>query len=117
MIHGYAIVHMRIQQDAIHGTDIPMWFRPLKTLETSVVCAQLCGEGHGDMVGVMEVVSKGAYNTWLAEQSNAAYARNSKKAEEDSSAAGENDASDETAESTLGAGEEADESAGGEGTE
>jgi len=45
-----------------------------------VVCAQLCGEGHGDMVGVMEVISKGAYASWATEQSTAAYGRNSKKA-------------------------------------
>ena len=81
VIHGYAIVPMRIQQDAIPGTDIPMWFRPLRTMETSVVCAQLCGEGHGDMVGVMEVVNKGAYTSWSEEQSTAAYARNAKAAQ------------------------------------
>ena len=81
VIHGYAIVPMRIQQDAIPGTDIPMWFRPLKTLETSVVCAQLCGEGHGDMVGIMEVIAKDAFTSWAKEQSTAAYARNAKRAE------------------------------------
>ena len=120
VIHGYAIVPMRIQQDAIPGTDIPMWFRPLKTIETSVVCAQLCGEGHGDMVGIMQVITKDAFTSWAKEQSTAAYARNSKKAEEDSSAAGENDASDEAVESTLSSGEkteETEESAGGEGSE
>ena len=83
VIHGYAIVPMRIQQDAIPGTDIPMWFRPLETLETSVVCAQLCGEGHGDMVGIMEVVKKSTFDSWAEEQSTAAYARNAKKAETD----------------------------------
>ncbi|NIP94960.1 MAG: cytochrome c oxidase subunit II [Akkermansiaceae bacterium] len=81
VIHGYAIVPMRIQQDAIPGTDIPMWFRPLEKLETSVVCAQLCGEGHGDMVGVMEVISQSAYKTWEAEQSASALERNTPKSE------------------------------------
>ena len=47
---------MRIQQDAIPGREIPMWFTPIETLETFVVCGQLCGEGHGNMVGTMEVV-------------------------------------------------------------
>ena len=80
VIHAYAIVPMRIQQDAIPGSDVPMWFRPLKELETNVICAQLCGEGHGNMVGRMEVISKGAYASWAGEQSTAAYERNSKKA-------------------------------------
>jgi len=44
VIHNYAIVPMRIQQDAIPGKDIPMWFKPTRKLETYVVCAQLCGE-------------------------------------------------------------------------
>lgn len=103
VIHGYAIVPMRIQQDAIPGRDIPMWFRPLKELETSVVCAQLCGEGHGDMVGVMQVVSRGAYTSWTEEQSTAAYGRNSGEAgtggkveeEDEGEPAGESEPADE----------------------
>ncbi len=69
VIHNYAIVPMRIQQDAIPGKEIPMWFTPIKTLETSVVCAQLCGEGHGNMVGQMEVVEQKEFDKWFAEQS------------------------------------------------
>ena len=117
VIHGYAIVPMRIQQDAIPGTDIPMWFRPLKTLETSVVCAQLCGEGHGDMVGIMEVVIKSAFNSWVGEQSGAAYTRNSKKPEVEPTATGEEEPSEVSVEPAPEAGEGDDESAGGEVTE
>ncbi len=72
VIHNYSIIPMRIQQDAIPGRDIPMWFRPLKELETYVVCGQLCGEQHANMRGFMEVVSKKAYKGWAAEQSKAA---------------------------------------------
>lgn len=76
VIHNYAIVPMRIQQDAIPGRAIPMWFTPNKELETSVVCAQLCGEGHGNMAGQMEVVSQKAYDTWYADQTAGALKRN-----------------------------------------
>lgn len=68
VIHNYAIVPMRIQQDAIPGREIPMWFTPIKTLETFVVCAQLCGEGHGNMVGSMEVLPKAQYDSWFKGQ-------------------------------------------------
>ncbi len=71
VIHNYDIVPMRVQQDAIPGTEIPMWFTPVKTLETYVVCAQLCGEGHGNMVGSMEVVPKEEYDTWFKGQTDA----------------------------------------------
>jgi cytochrome c oxidase subunit 2 len=72
VIHNYAIVPMRIQQDAIPGREIPMWFTPIKTLETYVVCGQLCGEGHGNMIGSMEVVDSKAYDSWSTGQSDEA---------------------------------------------
>jgi cytochrome c oxidase subunit 2 len=70
---------MRIQQDAIPGREIPMWFTPVKTLETFVVCAQLCGEGHGNMVGSMEVLPKDQFETWSSSQTAAALKANSPK--------------------------------------
>jgi cytochrome c oxidase subunit II len=72
VIHNYCIVPMRIQQDAIPGKEIPMWFTPIKTLETHVVCAQLCGEGHGNMVGSLEVISKEEFGTWFKAQTEGA---------------------------------------------
>ena len=83
VIHNYAIVPLRIQQDAMPGKDIPMWFKPIKKLETFVVCAQLCGEGHGDMKGVLEVIGQGAYDKWAAAESAAALERNSPKKTDD----------------------------------
>lgn len=80
VIHNYAIVPMRVQQDAIPGQDIPMWFTPTETLETYVVCAQLCGDQHGNMRGLMEVVGQDSYQNWADEQSDAALKRNTKKA-------------------------------------
>lgn len=76
VIHNYAIVPMRIQQDAIPGREIAMWFTPIKTLETYVVCAQLCGENHGNMVGTMEVISKAEYDTWFKSQTEGALKAN-----------------------------------------
>lgn len=77
VIHNYCIVPMRSQQDAIPGREIPMWFTPIKTLETSVVCAQLCGEGHANMVGSMEVIPKDQFDIWFKGQTNAALKANS----------------------------------------
>jgi cytochrome c oxidase subunit 2 len=79
VIHNFCIVPMRIQQDAIPGSEIPMWFTPIKTLETSVVCAQLCGEGHGNMVGTMEVIEAAEYATWAKAQSDASLKANGPK--------------------------------------
>jgi cytochrome c oxidase subunit II len=79
VIHNYAIVPMRIQQDAIPGKEIPMWFTPIKTLETYVVCGQLCGDGHGSMVGTMEVIAAPEFNTWAKDMSDAALKANQPK--------------------------------------
>lgn len=76
VIHNYSIVPMRVQQDAIPGREIPMWFTPTKELETSVVCGQLCGEGHGNMAGQMEVIGAKTFDEWFAGESDAAMKRN-----------------------------------------
>jgi len=80
VIHNFSLVPMRIQQDAIPGKEIPMWFTPIKTLETFVVCGQLCGEGHANMVGSMEVMGGEEYDTWFKGQTEAALKANTKPA-------------------------------------
>lgn len=74
VIHNYHIVPMRIQQDAIPGKEIAMWFTPVKPLETYVVCGQLCGKGHAEMKGTMEVIPEADYNEWAKSASEAALA-------------------------------------------
>jgi cytochrome c oxidase subunit 2 len=74
VIHNYSIVPMRIQQDAIPGKEIAMWFTPVKPMETSIVCGQLCGEGHANMTGAMEVVPEVDYNEWAKSMSETALA-------------------------------------------
>lgn len=69
VIHNYAIVPMRVQQDAIPGKEIAMWFTPVKPMETYVVCAQLCGEGHANMIGTLEVVPESDFTSWSEAQS------------------------------------------------
>lgn len=81
VIHNYAIKPMRIQQDAIPGREIPMWFTPNEELETSVVCGQLCGEGHGNMAGQLEVIGDKAYREWAAQQSQSWLERNRPEAQ------------------------------------
>jgi cytochrome c oxidase subunit 2 len=82
VIHNYAIIPMRIQQDAIPGVDIPMWFTPVREIETSVVCAQLCGAGHANMKGKLEVVKQAEFNKWLEKLSSDAKKENSPPEEE-----------------------------------
>ncbi len=66
VIHGLAIIPMFSQQDAIPGSEIPMWFVPDKAGEWNIVCAQLCGAGHAQMVAYVKAVSSEEFDTWYA---------------------------------------------------
>ncbi|HEY5745012.1 MAG TPA: cytochrome c oxidase subunit II, partial [Chryseolinea sp.] len=61
VIHNYAIREMRIAQDAIPGSEIPMWFTPTEIGETNVICGQLCGSGHFSMKGFLVIDSEADY--------------------------------------------------------
>ncbi len=68
VIHNFALVNMRIAQDAIPGSIIPMWFKPIKTGTYEVICGQLCGLGHYGMKGTLVVDSPADYQAWLKER-------------------------------------------------
>jgi cytochrome c oxidase subunit 2 len=78
VIHNFCIVPMRIQQDAFPGKDIPMWFTPIQEMETSVICAQLCGSGHANMVTTMTVESQKSFNAFHKERSDGSNAESLK---------------------------------------
>ena len=76
VIHNFALVHMRIAQDAIPGSIIPMWFKPIKTGTYEVICGQLCGLGHYSMKGTLVVDSPAEYQAWLKERAELAGTQN-----------------------------------------
>jgi cytochrome c oxidase subunit 2 len=67
VIHDFCIPNMRIAQDAMPGSIIPMWFVPIKTGTYEVVCAQLCGNSHSLMRGTLVVDSDADYKKWFDE--------------------------------------------------
>ena len=72
VIHNFALVHMRIAQDAIPGSLIPMWFKPIRAGTYEVICGQLCGLGHYSMKGTLVVDSPQDYQAWLKERAELA---------------------------------------------
>ena len=64
VIHSFALHTMRITQDAIPGTVVPVWFRPVKTGEFEIVCAQLCGANHYAMKANMITEKKADFEAW-----------------------------------------------------
>ena len=70
VIHSFSLQHMRMCQDAIPGSRIPMWFRPIRAGEYEIVCAQLCGAGHFAMRSIMKVETKAEFDAWMKEQTD-----------------------------------------------
>ena len=68
VIHGLHIVPMFVQQDAIPGDEVPVWFVPRKKGRWDIVCAQLCGASHAKMAASIEVVSSEEFDEWYAKQ-------------------------------------------------
>jgi cytochrome c oxidase subunit 2 len=67
VIHDYCVPNMRIAQDAIPGSIIPLWFVPIKEGTYEIVCAQLCGSGHAFMKGTLIVESAEKYKKWYSD--------------------------------------------------
>jgi len=70
VIHGFQLQHMRISQDAIPGSKIPVWFRPIRAGEYELVCSQLCGAGHFAMRALCKVDDKAEFEAWQKEQTD-----------------------------------------------
>jgi cytochrome c oxidase subunit 2 len=68
VIHGFCLPQMRVQQDAIPGTEAPIWFRPISTGTWQIICAQLCGAGHFGMVASYSVDEQKDFDGWFKEQ-------------------------------------------------
>ena len=68
VIHGFALHQMRIQQDAIPGSEIPQWFRPVSTGEWQIICAQLCGASHSLMKASYLVEEQKEFDEWYKGQ-------------------------------------------------
>jgi len=65
VIHDFCIPNMRVAQDAIPGTIIPLWFVPVKLGTYEIVCAQLCGNNHSAMKATLVVDTEADYEKWF----------------------------------------------------
>jgi len=70
VIHSLSLQHMRMCQDAIPGSLIPIWFRPIVAGDYEIVCAQLCGANHSRMAAKMTVGTQKEFDDWFKEASD-----------------------------------------------
>jgi len=67
VIHSFTLPQMRVKEDATPGFVTRTWFTPINDA-WEIQCSQLCGLGHYRMGGEYRVVSRAAWEKWLAEE-------------------------------------------------
>jgi cytochrome c oxidase subunit 2 len=69
VLHDFYVPEFRAKMDMIPGSITYFWFTPTRTGTFEVLCAELCGTGHGFMRGIVMIDTDEEYQAWLEEQS------------------------------------------------
>ena len=68
VLHNFYVPEFRAKMDMVPGMVTYFWFTPTRTGEFEVLCAELCGVGHGQMRGYVQIEEEAEYQAWLQEQ-------------------------------------------------
>ena len=71
VLHDFSVPVFRLKQDAIPGRVITGWWQATKTGEHDIQCAEICGIGHGDMLGRIYIESPQEHAAWVQANSPA----------------------------------------------
>jgi cytochrome c oxidase subunit 2 len=63
--HSFFIPELRVKQDAVPGTVIPVWFEASALGEYDLLCAELCGWGHYKMRGRVFAENETGFEQYL----------------------------------------------------
>jgi len=72
VVHSFFVPVFRLKQDAIPGRTITGWFKPTRTGTYDILCAEICGIGHGIMGGRIVIASPEQHSAWLQQHSTVA---------------------------------------------
>ncbi len=65
VLHSFSVPVFRLKQDAIPGRVITGWFKATKTGAFDIQCAEICGLGHGVMVGRIVIETREQHMAWM----------------------------------------------------
>lgn len=71
VLHDFSVPVFRLKQDAVPGRTITGWFHATKTGVFDIQCAEICGIGHGAMLGHIHVQTASEHEKWIADHSPA----------------------------------------------
>lgn len=66
VIHGFYIPAFRIQQDAVPGLKVKVWFNATTLGSNYILCSQYCGQRHSAMLAKVYVVPPDQFAAWLS---------------------------------------------------
>ena len=72
VIHAFSIPAMRMKRDLNPGAINLTWFQAIKTGSFDILCQELCGFAHYQMVGMVHVMEQDEYDDWEIEASRLA---------------------------------------------
>ena len=64
VMHSFSIPVFRLKQDAVPGRTIEGWFKPTKTGEYDIQCAEMCGIAHGLMGARIFIEEEEGHKLW-----------------------------------------------------
>ncbi len=65
VVHSFFVPAFRMKQDADPGRIYTGWFKATKTGRYDILCAEICGIGHGEMGATLVVESPADHAAWL----------------------------------------------------
>jgi cytochrome c oxidase subunit II len=68
VLHDFYVPEFRAKMDMVPGMVTYFWFTPTRTGEFEILCAELCGVGHGYMRGYVQIEEDPDYQIWMQEQ-------------------------------------------------
>ncbi|GBC71093.1 Cytochrome c oxidase subunit 2 [Candidatus Calditenuaceae archaeon HR02] len=66
VFHNMGIISLRLKVDAIPGKTNIAWTRVYETGVYDIRCFELCGDGHGVMIGKLVVMDPEEFNSWYS---------------------------------------------------
>jgi cytochrome c oxidase subunit 2 len=67
VIHDFYVPEFRVKEDVVPGITTHVIVNPNRVGTFQVICAELCGAGHGVMRARVIVMEPSAYDAWLAQ--------------------------------------------------
>jgi cytochrome c oxidase subunit 2 len=65
VIHSFFVPDFRVKMDVLPNRYSVTWFEATRPGSYDLFCAEFCGDGHSQMIGMVKAVSEREYTEWL----------------------------------------------------